>query len=394
MQTKRVRYTYNREGYFYFSRRVPDDLVQHYDCRRIVQSLRTKQPSEARSRAALLASKLDAYWAQMRLMNADMPGKHRLRQAVVGSGPISRVGPPVAHSVSLNEALDIYLKQKGAGKGKTFRMAAERACGYLIDAAGLKHLHEYTRADGLAFRDFLVKRGLVGSSVSRVFNSISAVFNFASSELGLDLRNPFQGIYHDRTAGVSKRLPVPVDVIRKIQRECVNIDDDCRWLVALVSDTGLRLSEAAGLRLSDINLDAPVPHVVVEGNQYRGLKTRGSERKVPLVGASLWAAQQILAYSDEQSSEAAAFPRYTRGGFAQANSASAALNKWLRPYVPKGCTMHSFRHAMRDRLRAVDCPSEMIDQIGGWAHVSVGQGYGSGYLLENLQRYLDAIVLR
>jgi hypothetical protein len=36
----------------------------------------------------------------------------------------------------------------------------------------------------------------------------------------------------------------------------------------------------------------------------------------------------------------------------------------------------------------------MIDQIGGWAHVSVGQGYGSGYPLENLQRYLDAIILR
>ena len=40
-------------------------------------------------------------------MNADMPGKHRLRQAVVGSAPVSRVGPPVASSVSLNEALDI-----------------------------------------------------------------------------------------------------------------------------------------------------------------------------------------------------------------------------------------------------------------------------------------------
>ena len=105
-------------------------------------------------------------------------------------------------------------------------MAAERACGYLIDTAVLKHLHEYTRADGLAFRDFLVKRGLVGSSVSRVFNSISAVFNFTSSELGLDLRNPFQGIYHDRTAGVSKRLPVPVDAIRKIQRACANIVSD------------------------------------------------------------------------------------------------------------------------------------------------------------------------
>ena len=34
---------------------------------------------------------------------------------------------------------------------------------------------------------------------------------------------------------------------------------------------------------------------------------------------------------------------------------------------------------MRDRLRAVSCPSEMIDQIGGWSKRSVGEGYGQGY---------------
>ena len=63
------------------------------------------------------------------------------------------------------------------------------------------------------------------------------------------------------------------------------------------------------------------------------------------------------------------------------NSASAALNKWLHHYVPKGCTMHSFRHSMRDRLRAVECPSEIIDQIGGWANEGVGHSYGAGYEL-------------
>ena len=34
---------------------------------------------------------------------------------------------------------------------------------------------------------------------------------------------------------------------------------------------------------------------------------------------------------------------------------------------------------MRDRLRAVSCPSEMIDQIGGWSSGKVGEGYGQGY---------------
>ena len=32
----------------------------------------------------------------------------------------------------------------------------------------------------------------------------------------------------------------------------------------------------------------------------------------------------------------------------------------------KGGVIHSFRHSMRDRLREVECPSDIIDQIGGW----------------------------
>ena len=44
--------------------------------------------------------------------------------------------------------------------------------------------------------------------------------------------------------------------------------------------------------------------------------------------------------------------------------------------------MHSFRHSMRDRLRAVQRPSDVIDQIGGWATEGVGQSYGKAYQLE------------
>jgi integrase len=39
----------------------------------------------------------------------------------------------------------------------------------------------------------------------------------------------------------------------------MQIDDDIRWLVALVSDTGMRLAEAAGLSLSDFNLQGDIP---------------------------------------------------------------------------------------------------------------------------------------
>ena len=75
-----------------------------------------------------------------------------------------------------------------------------------------------------------------------------------------------------------------------------------------------------------------------------------------------------------------------------ANSASGALNKWLSDYVPNGCVIHSFRHSMHDRLRAVQCPSDMIDQIGGWKTAGVGQGYGEGFSLYPLERYLKLVL--
>jgi integrase len=88
-----------------------------------------------------------------------------------------------------------------------------------------------------------------------------------------------------------------------------------------------------------------------------------------------------------------AFPRYNRQEQTNGNSASAALNKWLKSYLPAGCSIHSFRHSMRDRLRSVGCPSDMIDQIGGWSKETVGQGYGLGFGLEALTSYLDQITI-
>ena len=76
------------------------------------------------------------------------------------------------------------------------------------------------------------------------------------------------------------------------------------------------------------------------------------------------------------------FPRYCSDKGCKSNSASAALNKWLKQTIGDSYVMHSFRHSMRDRLRAVNCPSEMIDQIGGWSKRSVGEGYGEGFNVE------------
>ena len=194
--TKKVLFTFNRDGYYYFSRRIPADLIQHYSYPRIVKGLRTRSAQTAKARALVAAAKLDEYWSHLRLIDPELYGMKLLRQ---GFRPVSRISLPESSiagkpTITLSEALETYLLRKGAKQGKTFHAAAERACGYLIKACGAKDLAEYTRKDGLNYRDYLIAKGMVGSSVSRVICAIRSVINFSISEYALDLKNPFSGM--------------------------------------------------------------------------------------------------------------------------------------------------------------------------------------------------------
>ena len=244
--TKSVPFTFNRAGYYYFSRRIPTDLTQHYSYPRIVLGLKTRSPQMARSRALVAAAKLDEYWSHLRMTDPDLIGRNLLKPGYQSFSKNTQLNASTAleQSISLGDALETYFVQKGVSKRKTFHAAGQRACTYLVHACGAKNLNAYTRADALKYRDYLIERGMVGSSVGRVLNSIRAIFNFAISEYALDFKNPFLGMYFDKSAGVSKRLPIPIADIRKVQQQCQFIDDDLRWLVALVSDCQRRTKTA------------------------------------------------------------------------------------------------------------------------------------------------------
>lgn len=289
LQTKRVPFTYKRRGFFYFSRRVPNDLLDHYDTDRIVEGLKTKSASVAKVGSLMAAAKLEEYWHQLRVANPNLPGVHRLK--VVGGShrtpTVQTTGDDLGPKLS--QSLEEYFRHKGQDKSKVFFNVSRRAFGYLIDVAGDKELGRYTRADALAFRDGLRKKGLAGSRVGRLLNCLTAVFNFNVQELDLKLPNPFSGVFLDKKAGVKKRQSITVPQIHQIQAACKREDDDIRWLVALISDTGMRLAEAAGLLHGDIDLTTNIPAVHVRPHPWRTLKTESSKRTIPLVGQSLWA---------------------------------------------------------------------------------------------------------
>ena len=227
-------------------------------------------------------------------------------------------------------------------------------------------------------------------TVKRVFASVRAIMNLTISEEGLGCSNAFARTYFPAEINPIKRKPIPLDEIKRIQNLCMTIDDDMRWLIALISDTGMRLGEAAGLHLDDIMLNEPIPHINLKPHPWRSLKTKGSERCIPLIGVALWAANRIVENDMESK---LAFPRYCNEVACNANSASNGLNKWLHQTMPKRVVIHSFRHSLRDRLRAVECPTEVVDAIGGWQVASVGQRYGNGYPLKVLMTWLTKIEL-
>ena len=125
----------------------------------------------------------------------------------------------------------------------------------------------------------------------------------------------------------------------------------------------------------------------IRPNSARRLKTRSSQRILPLVGYAKLALEQAL----KQADDTFLFPRYIRDEKCYATHASNALNKWLKKNFD-GLTAHCLRHTFRDRLRAVECPMDLIDQIGGWKSVSsIGNSYGIGYQNSKLLTWMILI---
>ena len=365
-------YLIRKRGMFYLQKRVPTALVRHYGKEFIRKSLRTRDRVTAIRISSQLVSALEKEWSEkLFTMPDEMTATEFLFEA--------KHTEPV-----LSAALSDYCTMKGRLDDKRFMVFTQRVSGEVIAIAGDKLISAYTRADALAFRDRLLGRKVTTATVKRNFECIRAIWNYSAREYGVVTSNPFANMNYGNGSASVSRKPIPIENIRTIQQVCLETDDDIRWLIALLSDTGMRLAEAVGLAVSDLHLDAEIPFVRLSEHRWRRLKTKGSQRDIPLVGASLWAANRVV----ENATNEFAFPRYCSAEECKADYASNTLNKWLRKYVPEGCVVHSFRHSMRDRLRAVQCPSDMIDQIGGWTTAGVGQGYGEGYRLKNIFTYI------
>lgn len=306
------------------------------------------------------------------------------------------MGDPEKPRVLLSDALDSYLDHKSNGRHK-FEVSNRRFVAFMTDAYGDLPLGSYTRQNVNDLRDKLIAGGATTATVKRYFKSLSAIFNHAIDELDLkEVTNPFKRFKVPKAGHDARnRPPFTADELSKIAAACRQLNDDIRHLVALQVETGARIGEIAGLRIEDVSLDGDIPHIFIRPHARFGrrLKTAGSERRVPLVGISLWGAQRALEAQEGRAS-GWLFPRYASDDAIRADNASNAVAKWLRDSLEIAKGSHSFRHSIADRLRAVEAPDGIVDAIGGWkSQASMARSYGQGHLLEQLKGWLERIAI-
>ena len=366
-------YLYRKRGIYYLQKRIPKPLIPKYGRSILQRSLRTTNRADAVRLSSSIVSSLEREWQTLLF---DMPN--------TAVSAFDQLTSGLQHELLLSEAMTVYLEDGVKSADIRLCRATETVIKSVIDLAGDKKLTSYTRNDALQFRDALVAKGVAQATVKRHFSRVRAIWNFSAREHGIMTANPFADMNLGGGKAPKKRHPIPTKDIRTIQKLCKELDDDVRWIIATLSDSGMRLAEVIGLHKNDLHLDAEIPFVRLSEHPWWRLKTPTSIRDVPLIGASLWGLRR--AFTEAEGS--LLFPRYCTIERNKASYASNSLNKWLKAYVPNGCVIHSFGHSFRDRLRAVQCPSDMIDQIGGWQTTGTGQSYVRGYEFDILHTWL------
>ena len=417
---------------WHYNRKYPVDLLDRFGGKvRKKVSLKTRDPLVAARKASKMAAEDDALWQAMRT-NRDLPdlkvrkaaraliadqqptewkephpyipgqfavwSKAQVLDELLEGHPLHRT--PIQAEARrileggqsipfLSEALEVYLQEHKRRGSKELEKTTRLGVELVKSGLGDRPLDLYRREEITEWRDSLLTEMTTGTFKRRL-GSIKAVFNKACAEFQLDLVNPFEKLtIHGEGLDSKERPPFTYDELLTIRSEVRSKDDSIGWIVGLLVETGARCGEIVGLRSDDVVLSHAVPHLLIRPHPKLGrtLKNKQSERTVPLVGVSLWAAERAL----RASPRGWLFPRYAADHNIRATSAENTINKWLKKMTGK--TTHSFRHGLLDRLRDSGCPEDAAKQMVGHGAMTITRGYGRGYSLEVLEGYLGAAKL-
>tara|TARA_B110000093_G_scaffold93094_1_gene100613 strand:+ start:162 stop:932 length:771 start_codon:yes stop_codon:yes gene_type:complete len=179
---------------------------------------------------------------------------------------------------TLSEIADEYLVLK-----QIDQTPPRVALATFISLAGDRDVSEYSREDAKLFVHHLQMKGNKTATIRRRVNSVSAILNYAYSELDLDKRNPFTRLFIQNEGGdVFKRGTFSDEQLNYGYDKALSSGSTVKLLMPLIGETGCRLAEIVGLRVCDIELENAL--IQIRPNTARRLKTKNSVCTPPTFG--------------------------------------------------------------------------------------------------------------
>jgi integrase len=315
------------------------------------------------------------------LVTKGLANDRSAREALLGTAQ-----PP---SFNLSRLFEEYesatkdeVKDMSPDQIRIWRNGRMRAVAQFVQVVGDKPVADLTSADAIEYsewwRERVVADEVAAKTANKDMGQLSRMLKDMSIRRRLNLSDIFKGL-HLRGETDKSRLPYEPAFIRSrfLSGALDGLNEDARFVLYVMIETGLRPSEIVNLRENTIILNAPIPHVRIMADGRR-LKTEDSEREIPLVGVALKALTL----------RTRGFPKYCD----KATALSATVNKFmlengLRPTLDH--SVYSLRHSFKDRLVAVETPDSLIDSLMG--HKTYKPKYGKGPSLELKLKFLEMI---
>ena len=420
-------------GLYYFRRGIPEDLRELYNGQREINcSLKTYNENEAIAACQKLTTIYTEEFKQLRsstrraerdkslrllkswelepvpikdiYSNGDLDNdghpynqfkqylaaKHDIGGSYKDPEPHERIAIDILHGKEKVSLEDIRDNAKAGIENKKRLHEIERCFNYFIKELPSTQLDTIRRVKIQG----IVNKLLTTLSTLTVKKALGLVRKEVRESMlthELSYANPFESVKINDVGRDSKQKEVFTKQQLLALKDFVSSGTDRETIrvVGLLMNTGARCSEIAGLRLEDINLKDSIPHLRIKEISSRGLKTKSSERLVPLVGTSLVVAKIIKEKSTK--GQKYAFPNWNKNDVCKGTSCSNAVNKAIKTRFPNHTT-HCFRHTMTDRLKDSGASGDIIDVILGWSGGEMRKHYGQTKMLERSRKALDLVM--
>ena len=280
------------------------------------------------------------------------------------------------------EWLDTYRGRTTRGLGEltrdAYRSAIERRA---IPYFRRQRLGEIEPPDIRAFIANLERDGLAASSIRKEVAPLRALFATALED-GIVRTNPTLGVrvsgHQGDTAHERPRALTREELSRLLGR----VPDDWRLFFELLTHSGLRISEAIGLRVADL-VFGESPHLAVRWQLCRGerrrLKTDWSRRDVPLSPAM---AKRLWVLTARRPAEAPLFASKTGTPLQASNVRRRVLEPAREAAGLPWVGFHSLRHT---------CASLLFESGKDIKQVSTWLGHSdAGFTLKTYVHLMDS----